>query len=119
MSKIRSLVRRIIERKKQPMDVLFKSRLGFAQGVGPKTETFERILQQRTLRRIWTAISLVNLSLGFSAFGILIVVNVAAIGGLGGLVIGIGFLVAACLHWRSIFGRSGAQWKRLDTVATA
>jgi hypothetical protein len=65
--------------------------------------------------------SLVSLSLGFSAFGILIFVNrhraemngasgdsfVAAVGGIGGLVIGVCFLVAACLHWRTI---SGPSW---------
>ena len=114
------------------MDVPFKSRLGFAQDAGPKTETPERLLQRQALRRIWTTVSLVNLSLGFSVFGILIVVNrhradlngpvgdsfVAAIGGIGGLVIGIGFLVAACLHWRTICldrlsarnGKGSASW---------
>jgi hypothetical protein len=102
------------------MDVPFKCRLGFAQDAGPKTETSERLLQRQALRRIWTTVSLVNLSLGFSVFGILIVVNrhradlngpsgdsfVAAIGGIGGLVIGIGFLVAACLHCR----KGSASW---------
>ena len=102
------------------MDVPFKCRLGFAQDAGPKTETPERLLQRQALRRIWTTVSLVNLSLGFSAFGILIVLNrhradlngpygdsfVAAIGGIGGLVIGVGFLVAACLHWR----KGSANW---------
>jgi hypothetical protein len=109
------------------MDVPFKSILGFAQGAGPKTETSERLLQRQTLRRIWTTVSLANLSLGFSVFGILIVLNrhradlngpsgdsfVAAIGGIGGLVIGIVFLVAACLHLRTMFG-SGAHCTRLD-----
>jgi hypothetical protein len=130
MSKIRSLVRHIVERKKQPMDVPFKSRLGFAQGAQPKTEMFERLLRRQTFRRVWTTISLVNLSLGFSVFGILIVVNrhradlngpsddsfVAAVGGIGGLVIGIGFLVAAYLHGRTMFGPSTAQCTRLDPV---
>src|SRR5580698_9429340 len=96
------------------MDVPSKSTLGFAQDARPKTETSGRLLQRQALRRIWTTISLMNLSLGFSIFGILIVVNrhradlngptggsfAAAIGGVGGLIIGIGFLVAACLHWR-------------------
>ena len=44
---------------------------------------------------------------------------VAAIGGIGGLVIGIGFLVAACLHWRIMFGPSGNHYTHLDPVATA
>jgi hypothetical protein len=114
MSKIRPPVRHMIERKKQPMDVPLKCRLGFTQDTGLKTKTSERLLQRQTLRKIWTTVSLVNLSLGFSVFGVLIVLNrhradlngpsgdsfVAAIGGIGGLVIGIGFLVAACLHWR-------------------
>jgi hypothetical protein len=120
MSKIRSPVRHMIKRKKQPMDVPFKCRLGFAQDAGPKTETSERLLRRQALRRIWTMVSLVNLSLGFSVFGILIVLNrhradlngpsgdsfVVAIGGIGGLVIGIGFLVAAYLHWR----KGSASW---------
>jgi hypothetical protein len=102
------------------MDAPFKSRFGFAQDAGPKTRTSERLLHRQALRRLWTTVSLMNLSLGFSVFGILIVVNrhqadlngpfgdsfVAAIGGIGGLVIGIGFLVAACLHWRTMFGPS-------------
>src|ERR1700730_4943267 len=67
--------------------------------------------------------SLVSLSLGFSVFGILIIVNrhradlnghsgdsfVAAVGGVGGLIIGICFLVGACLHWSILFGPSAWQ----------
>jgi hypothetical protein len=114
------------------MDIPFKSRLGFDQDAGPKTETSERLLRRQALRGIWTTVSLVHLSLGFSVFGILIVINrhradlngpsgdsfVAAIGGIGGLVIGIGFLVAACLHWRTMLGSSGNHYTPLDPVAT-
>jgi hypothetical protein len=95
------------------MDVPFNSSLGFAEGTEPKTETCERLFHRQPLRKIWTMMSLVSLSVGFSVFGFLIIANrhradlngptgesfVAAIGGIGGLTIGICFLVAACLHW--------------------
>ena len=95
------------------MDDPFNSSLGFAEGTEPKTETSERLFHRQLLRRIWTMMSLVSLSLGFSVFGVLIIVNrhradlngpsgesfVAAVGGIGGLLIGICFLVTACLHW--------------------
>jgi hypothetical protein len=114
MSETRLLVRHIIERKKQLMDFPLNSGLGFAQGAGPKTEPSKWPFHRPALRRIWTTMSLINLSLGFSVVGILIIANrhqadlnvpsgdslVAAVGGIGGLVIGIIFLVAACLHWR-------------------
>jgi hypothetical protein len=101
----------ILLNEKQPMDVPLKSSL--AQGARPKTKTSERLVQRQALQRIWTTISLVNLSVGFSVFGILIIIHrhradlygpsgdsfVAAIGGVGGLAIGISFLVAAFLHW--------------------
>ena len=95
------------------MDDPFNSSLGFAEGTEPKTETSERLFDRQLLRRIWTIMSLVCLSLGFSVFGVLIIVNrhradlngpsgesfVAAVGGIGGLLIGICFLITACLHW--------------------
>jgi hypothetical protein len=73
----------------------------------------ERLFQRQLLRRIWTMMSLVSLSLGFSVFGVLIIVHrhqaelngssgesfVAAVGGIGGLLIGMCFLVATCFHW--------------------
>ena len=99
------------------MDVPFNSSLGFAESTGPKTETYEPFFHQQLLRRIWTMMSLVSLSLGFSAFGVLIIVNrhradlngcsgesfVAAVGGIGGLLIGMCFLVAACFYWNIEF----------------
>ena len=77
--------------------------------------------------------SLVSLSLGFSVFGILIIVNrhradlngpsgesfVAAVGGIGGLLIGICFLVTACLHWSILFGPSAGNCTPLERVVTA
>jgi hypothetical protein len=55
-----------------------------------------------------------SLSLGFSIFGMLIIVkrhqadldglcggsSVATVGGIGAILVGTAFLVAACLHWR-------------------
>ena len=131
VSKICLFVRRVIERKKRLMDV--SSNLGFAQGTRPKTETFERLFHRQPLRKIWTTMSLVSLSLGFSALGILIIVNrhradlngpsgdnfVAVVGGIGGLVVGIFFLVTACLHWSILSGPSGGNGTHLDRVAAA
>jgi hypothetical protein len=92
------------------MDVAVNSSLGLTEGKEPKIEAAKRLLHRQSLRRIWTMMSLVSLSLGFSAFGVLIIANRqradlngsgesfdAAIGGVGGLVIGVCFLVAACL----------------------
>jgi hypothetical protein len=95
------------------MDVPFNSSFGFAEGTGPQTEMSARLFDRQPLRRIWTMMSLASLSLGFSVFGVLIIVNrhqadlhgrsgesfLAAAGGIGGLLIGMGFLVAGCLHW--------------------
>jgi hypothetical protein len=58
--------------------------------------------------------SLVSQAIGFSAFGILIIVNrhqadlnglaggsaVATVGGMSAILVGTVFFVAACLHWR-------------------
>jgi hypothetical protein len=100
------------------MDAPFNSSFGVAESTGPKTEMSARLFDRQPLRRIWTMMSLVSLSLGFSVFGILIIVNrhradlngpsgdsfVAAVGGIGGLLIGTGFLVAACFHWNTESG---------------
>jgi hypothetical protein len=131
VSKICVLVRRVIERKKRLMDV--SSNLGFAQGTGPKNETFERLFHRQPLRKMWTTMSLVSLALGFSVLGILIIVNrhradlngpsgdsfVAVVGGIGGLVVGIFFLFTACLHWSILSGSPGGNGRHLDRVATA
>ena len=60
---------------------------------------------QRRLEKISTAISLVGLALGFSALGFMIVVNqhdggASIAGGILGILVGLAFLIAACLHWR-------------------
>ena len=64
--------------------------------------------------KISTGMSLISLSLGFSIFGMLIIVNrhqadldglcggssVATVGGIGAILVGTALLVATCLHWR-------------------
>jgi hypothetical protein len=115
------------------MDVSYNSSLGFAEGTEPKTETSARLFHRQAFRKIWTTMSLVSLSLGFTVFGILIILNrhradlngpsgdsfVAALGGIGGLAIGICFLVAAFLHWSTLSGPLGRNCAALDQVATA
>jgi uncharacterized membrane protein YidH (DUF202 family) len=59
---------------------------------------------QRRLQKISTAISLVGLALGFSVLGLLIVAKeqdggASIIGGIFGILVGLAFLIAACLHW--------------------
>jgi hypothetical protein len=96
------------------MDVTYNFSLGFAQGKESKTKTPNRSFNQKALQMISTGVSLTGLSLGFSIFGILIIVNqhqadlndlsgnssLATIGGVGAILVGTAFLVAACLHWR-------------------
>jgi hypothetical protein len=96
------------------MDATYNFSIGFAQGREAKTETPNRLLNRQTLQMISTGVSLVSLSLGFSIFGILIVVNqhqadlndlsggssCATVGGIGAILVGAAFLVTACLHWR-------------------
>src|SRR5262249_74402 len=79
-----------------------------------KTETRNRLFNQQTLQMISTGVSLISLFLGFSIFGILIIVNqqqadlndlsgnssLATVGGVGAILVGTEFLVAACLQWR-------------------
>jgi hypothetical protein len=60
---------------------------------------------RRRLEKISTAISLVGLALGFSVLGLLIVAKeheaaASIIGGILGILLGAGFLIAACLHWK-------------------
>jgi len=96
------------------MDATYNFSIGFAQGRESKTETPNRLFNRQTLQMISTGVSLVSLSLGFSIFGILIVVNqhqadlndlsggssCATVGGIGAILVGTAFLVAACLHLR-------------------
>ncbi len=96
------------------MDATYNFSLGLAQGRESQSETPNRLCNRLTLQMISTGVSLVSLSLGFSIFGILIIVNqhqadlndlsgnnsCATVGGIGAILVGAAFLVAACLHWR-------------------
>ena len=60
---------------------------------------------QRRLQKISTAISLMGLALGFSVLGLLIVAKehdggASMTGGILGILLGVAFLIAACLHWK-------------------
>jgi hypothetical protein len=60
---------------------------------------------QRRLEKISTSLSLVGLALGFSVLGLLIVAKehdggASIIGGILGILLGVAFLIAACLHWK-------------------
>jgi Na+/proline symporter len=59
----------------------------------------------RRLEKTLTAISLVGLALGFSILGLLIVAKeqdggASITGGILGILLGAGFLIAAGLHWK-------------------
>jgi hypothetical protein len=96
------------------MDATYNFSLGFAQGRESKTETSNPLFNRQTLQMISTGVSLVSLSLGFSIFGMLIIVNqhqadlndlsgnssFPTVGGIAAILVGTAFLVAACLHWR-------------------
>jgi hypothetical protein len=60
---------------------------------------------QRRLQQISTAISLVGLALGFSGLGLLIIAKdhdggASIAGGILGILVGLAFVIAACLHWK-------------------
>jgi uncharacterized membrane protein YidH (DUF202 family) len=60
---------------------------------------------QRRLQKISTSISLVGLAFGFSVLGLLIVAKehdggASVTGGILGILVGVAFLIAACLHWK-------------------
>ena len=98
------------------MDATYNFSLGFAQGAALKTVTPERLLKLQALQKISTGMSLVSLSLGFSIVGMLIIANrhqadlsgltggnsIAMVGGISAMLVGAAFVVAACLHWRSL-----------------
>jgi uncharacterized integral membrane protein len=97
------------------MDATYNFSFGFGQGKDSKTKTSNRLFNQQALQVISTGVSLISLSLGFSIFGILILVNqhqanlndlsgnsslATIVGGIGAILVGTTFLAAACLHWR-------------------
>lgn len=104
------------------MDATTNFSLRFAKGSESKAETPDRSLDGHILQRIATRMSLISLALGFSVLGMLIIVNryradlndlpggkfIAVVGGIGAILVGTVFLVAACLHWRFCAKRSAA-----------
>jgi hypothetical protein len=95
------------------MDATYNFSLGFSQRIQSKAETPDRLLKRQTLQKISTGMSLISLSVGFSIIGMLIIVHrhqadldglygssVVTVGGIGAILVGTAFLVAACHHWR-------------------
>jgi hypothetical protein len=102
------------------MDATSNFSLRFAQASESKAGTEVRLLERQTLERIATELSLISQALGFSIFGTLIIANrhqadldnfaggsfLAMVGGIGAILVGTAFLVAACLYWRFCARRS-------------
>jgi uncharacterized integral membrane protein len=96
------------------MDATANFSLKFTRASESKVETTDWVLSRLTLQRISTGMSLISLALGFWVFAMLILINgrqaelnglsggssVAIVGGIGASLVGMVFLVAACLHWR-------------------
>lgn len=94
------------------MDAACNFSLGFTQETELKGDTRDRLRKGRTLQKIFTGLSLIVLCLGFSIFGVLMILNrhhadldgfsgessIATVGGVGAILLGLAFLVAACLH---------------------
>ena len=71
----------------------------------PNRQPEFRMRTQKRLEKISTTISLLGLALGFSALGLLIVAKehdggASITGGILGILVGLAFLIAACLHWK-------------------
>jgi uncharacterized integral membrane protein len=96
------------------MDTTANFSLRFARPSESKVETTEWLLSRQVLQRIATRMSLVSLALGFWVFAMLIIINrhqaelnglsggssFAIVGGIGAFLVGMVFLVAACVHRR-------------------
>ena len=98
-------------------------RLGFTPETELTADNPAGLRKGQTLQKISTGVSLISLCLGFSVVGMLIIVNrhQADLNGLSGensvatawrisaILVGIAFLVAACLHWNFWTGCSGPR----------
>ena len=96
------------------MDTTYNFRLGLAQGRESKARTANQLFKRQALQKISTSMGLVGLFLGFSIFGILIIVHrhqadlsdlvsgssVATVGGIISILVGSVFLVSAYFHWK-------------------
>jgi hypothetical protein len=102
------------------MDASTNFSLRFAQALESKTQRSERLFYRQALQRIATGLSLISQGLAFSIFGTLLIANrhqadlndfaggssVAIVGGIGAVLVGSAFLIAACLCWRFCTRRS-------------
>ena len=98
--------------------------LGFAPLSQPKSKTLGRLLNRQTVQRIASATSLITQAVGFSVVGMLIIVNrhqsdfnglsggssVAMAGGIGAVLVGAAFLVAACFYCRFCVSKYSAAF---------
>jgi ABC-type Na+ efflux pump permease subunit len=96
------------------MEITDNFRLGLAQGRESKTRAPYQLFKPKALQKISTGISLVGLFLGFSIFGILIIVHrhqadlndlvsgssAATVGGIISILVGSVFLLSAYFHWK-------------------
>jgi hypothetical protein len=102
------------------MDATSNFSLRLAQASESKARMVDRLLMRQIPEKIATRLGLISQGLGFSIFGTLIIANrhqadlndfaggsfVAIVGGIGAVVVGSAFLIAACLYWRFCTRRS-------------
>jgi ABC-type multidrug transport system permease subunit len=107
--------------------------LRFAPVSESKNETLDRLLNRLTLQRIASAASLISQAIGFFVVGMLIIVNrhqsdlnglssdssVAIAGGIGAILVGTVFLIAACFYFRFCARNSAAFSASRQTCAAA
>jgi ABC-type multidrug transport system permease subunit len=88
--------------------------LQFAPVLESKNETLDRLLNRLTLQKIGSAASLISQAIGFFVLGMLIILNrhqsglngfsggssVAIAGGIGAILVGTVFFIAACFYCR-------------------
>lgn len=106
--------------------------LRFAPLPERKSKTLGRLVNRQTVQRIASTVSLISQAVGFFGVGMLIIVNrhqsdlnglssgssVAMAGGIGAILVGTVFLVAACYYCRSGTKRSAASSASRQTCAT-
>ncbi len=103
---------------------------GSTQRMEPNRNLSECLLKRQSQQRLWTQMSLISLSLGFLVLGTLIILHppladlqnlssdspFATVGGLGALLVGLAFTIAACHHWRARTRHSPLPETRRDSV---
>jgi hypothetical protein len=127
-------MRRGRRRKKPLMNATSAFSLGFAPLSESKSKTLGRLLNRQTVQRIASATSLITQAVGFSVVGMLIIMNrhqsdlnglsggssVAMAGGIGAILVGAAFLVAACFYCRFCAKRSAVfSTSRQNGAATS